>query len=65
MKNHSIDFHVSGILVNPQEQWSRIKRNAMGNSRVAFRRLDVDWKKYNTKDYLLTHDTACCSFDTD
>lgn len=65
MKNHSIDFHVSGILVNPQEQWSRIKRNAMGNSRVAFRRLDVDWKKYNTKDYLFTHDTACCSVETE
>ena len=65
MKNHSIDFHVSGILVNPQEQWNRIKRNAMGNSRVAFRRLDVDWKKYNTKDYLFTHDTACCSVETE
>ena len=65
MKNHNIDFHVSGILVNPQEQWGRIKRDAMGNSRVAFRRLDVDWKKYNTKDYLFTHDTACCSVETE
>ena len=65
MKNHSIDFHVSGILVNPQEQWNRIKRDAMGNSRVAFRRLDVDWKKYNTNDYLFTHDTACCSVETE
>ena len=65
MKNHSIDFHVSGILVNPQEQWGRIKRDAMGKSRVAFRKLDVDWKKYNTKDYLFTHDTACCSVETE
>ena len=65
MKNHNIDFHVSGILVNPQEQWGRIKRDAMGKSRVAFRKLDVDWKKYNTKDYLFTHDTACCSVETE
>lgn len=65
MKNHSIDFHVSGILVNPQEQWGRIKKDAMGKSRVAFRKLDVDWKKYNTKDYLFTHDTACCSVETE
>ena len=65
MKNHNIDFHVSGILVNPQEQWGSIKRDAMGKSRVAFRKLDVDWKKYNTKDYLFTHDTACCSVETE
>lgn len=65
MKNHNIDFHVSGILVNPQEQWGRIKKDAMGKSRVAFRKLDVDWKKYNTKDYLFTHDTACCSVETE
>ena len=65
MKNHNIDFHVSGILVNPQEQWGRIRRDAMGKSRVAFRKLDVDWKKYNTKDYLFTHDTACCSVETE
>ena len=65
MKNHNIDFHVSGILVNPQEQWGRIKRDAMGKSRVAFRKLDVDGKKYNTKDYLFTHDTACCSVETE
>ena len=65
MKNHNIDFHVSGILVNPQEQWGRIKRDAMGKSRVAFRKLDVDWKKYNTNDYLFTHDTACCSVETE
>ena len=65
MKNQHIGFHVSGILVNPQEQWGRIKRDAMGKSRVAFRKLDVDWKKYNTKDYLFTHDTACCSVETE
>lgn len=53
------------ILTNPQEQWSKIKREAMGKSRVAFRKLDVDWQKYNTNDYLFTHDTACCSVATE
>lgn len=53
------------ILTNPQEQWGKIKREAMGKTRVAFRKLDVDWKKYNTKDYLFTHDTACCSVETE
>jgi hypothetical protein len=37
----------------------------MGRTRVAFRKLDVDWQKYNTKDYLFTHDTACCSVATE
>jgi len=53
------------ILTNPKEQWGRIKREAMGKTRVAFRKLDVDWQKYNTKDYLFTHDTACCSVATE
>lgn len=65
MKNHNINFHISGILDNPQEQWDNIKRDVMGKSRVAFRKLDVDWKKYNIKDYLFTHDTACCSVETE
>jgi hypothetical protein len=53
------------ILTNPKEQWGRIKREAMGKSRVAFRKLDVDWQKYNTKDYLFTHDSICCSVATE
>lgn len=65
MREHNLDFHVSGILTNPQEQWGRIKRASMGKNRVAFRKLDVDWKKYNTNDYLFTHDTACCSVETE
>ena len=65
MRQQKIDFHVSGILTNPQEQWDRIKRSSLGNRRVAFRKLDVDWKKYNTNDYLFTHDTACCSVETE
>ena len=65
MHKHNLDFHVSGILTNPEEQWDRIKRASMGKNRVAFRKIDVDWKKYNTKDYLFTHDTACCSVETE
>lgn len=60
-----MDINTIGILTNPQEQWERIKRSAMGKSRTAFRKLDVDWVKYNTKDYLFTHDTACCSVETE
>ena len=63
--NDNIKFNVSNILTDPQTQWSEIKRRAMGNRRVAFRAIDVNWKKYNTKDYLFTHDTACCSVETE
>lgn len=65
MHKHNLDFHVSGILDNPAEQWDKIKKASMGKSRVAFRKIDVDWKKYNTRDYLFTHDTACCSVETE
>ena len=56
---------ISHILANPREDWERIRRQADGNRRYAFRKLDVDWEVYNTKDYLFTHDTACCSVETE
>ena len=56
---------MNNILINPKEQWGRIKREAMGKSRVAFRKLDVDWQKYNINDYLFTHDSICCSVATE
>lgn len=65
MKRNDIDFHVHAILDDPEYQWDIIRCNAMGKGRVAYRQLDVDWKKYNTKDYLFTHDTACCSVETE
>ena len=65
MQTHHLNFNVSGILTNPEEQWRKIKLASMGRNRIAFRKLDVDWKKYNTKDYLFTHDTACCSVETE
>ena len=65
MQKHKLNFRVSGILDNPERQWNDIKKASMGKSRVAFRKIDVDWKKYNTNDYLFTHDTACCSVETE
>lgn len=55
----------SHILSNPEKDWNEIRRRADGNRRYAFRKLDVDWKVYNTNDYLFTHDTACCSVETE
>jgi hypothetical protein len=59
-----MELIMSCVLTKPQEQWNKIKREAMGKTRVAFRKLDVDWQKYNIQDYLFTHDTACCSVAT-
>ena len=64
MKKFNASLNIDGILCNPQEQWGKIKREAQGNVRVAFRKLDVDWKKYTTEDYLFTHDTIVCSVET-
>lgn len=65
MRERNLNFNVSNILNNPERQWGAIKRNAMGNTRVAFRKIDVNWKVYNINDYLFTHDTACCSVATE
>lgn len=60
-----LNFHINKILENPREQWNQLKKQARGKARVAFRKLDVDWQKYNTKDYLFTHDSICCSVATE
>ena len=65
MKDYGIDFRVSHILTDPERQWTQFRNASSGKIRTAFRELDVDWKKYNTKDYLFTHDTACCSVATE
>jgi len=65
MKKFNANLNIKGILANPQEDWNRIKRAAQGNVRVAFRKLDVDWKKYTTDNYLFTHDTIVCSVETE
>ena len=55
------------ILNSPREQWSSIRRHALGSIRVAYRELDVDWDIYNAQDYLFTHDTivASCAVEDD
>lgn len=59
-----LKFNVNKVLIDPERYWNNFKKLVQGKSRVAFRKLDVDWKKYNTNDYLFTHDTACCSVAT-
>ena len=54
--------HVRGILGSPSVEWRRI---CSGSSRCAFRHLDVDWKVYNNRDYLFTHDSIVASVATE
>lgn len=65
MKEFNANLNIKGILANPQKDWNKIKRAAQGNVRTAFRKLDVDWKKYTTDNYLFTHDTIVCSVETE
>lgn len=62
---NEMTFGVGRILTNPKNQWEDIKSAARGRIRIAFRGIDVDWEKYNTKDYLFTHCTAVCSVETE
>ena len=65
MKHQNFNFQLQNILTNPKQQWGKIVRDSKGSIRTAFRELDVDWKKYNTKDYLFTHDSIVCSVETE
>lgn len=59
-----LKFNVNKVLIDPERYWNNLKKAAKGKLRVAFRELDVDWKTYNTNDYLFTHDSICCSVAT-
>lgn len=49
----NLDLPVIDILYNPQKQWNYLRK---GNIRTASsRKLSVDWKKFNSDEYLFSH----------
>jgi len=46
-----LDLPVVGILSNPKQEWKRIA--GIGGLRMA--KIDIDWNKFNPKDFLFTH----------
>ena len=61
MKRQQILAPVAHILENPQKNWRQITTFSRGNIRVAYRELDVDWKKFNQQDFLFAHVTILAS----
>lgn len=61
MKKQNMNASVAHILDNPQKDWRSIVRCSNGNIRVAYRELDVDWKKFNKEDFLFAHVTILSS----
>lgn len=56
-----LDLPVVSILHQPARDWKRV---AFGSTRIASdRSIDVDWKKYNTDDFLFTHCSIVSSVD--
>ena len=64
-KTFTINLPIVNFLANPQVEWRNITRSYNKGVRTAFRELDVDWKKYNTKEYLFTHDSIVCSVEVE
>ena len=52
---------VAHILENPKKDWRQITTCSRGNIRVAYRQLEVDWKKFNQEDFLFAHVTILAS----
>lgn len=61
MKRQQILAPVAHILQHPQKDWRQITAFSRGNIRVAYRELDVDWKKFNQQDFLFAHVTILAS----
>jgi len=60
-----LDIPVANILARPERDWRLLVSSAMNKSKVAKHLINVDWKKYNTEDYLFTHATIVSSVATD
>jgi hypothetical protein len=63
-KTFNLDLPVATTLSNPRNEWNML--TAGGRLRIA-REIDVDWKKFNQDDYLMSHCTivASCELEAD
>lgn len=55
----NLDLPLATVLMNPKHEWARIASTG-GRLRTA-RELDVDWKKFNQDDFLMSHCTIVSS----
>lgn len=60
-----ITANINKILSNPRKEWKEFAVSSQGGLRTAFRKIDVDWKVYNNKDFLFTHDSIVASVATE
>lgn len=63
-KSFLLNLSTVNILCNPQSEWRKLSY-ARNGIRTAYRQLEVDWKRYNTKDYLFTHNSIVCSVEVE
>lgn len=58
----SLDLPLATVLVEPRREWERLAYG--GRVRVA-RDIDVNWKKYNQDDFLMSHCTIVASVEVE
>lgn len=63
--NYLKDINVIKVLKDPVNDWQKIVSSSVGNKRVAFRKLDVNWKEFTQDKYLFTHNTIVSSVETE
>lgn len=59
-RTFNLDLPVATILVNPRHEWDML--TAGGRMRIA-REIDVNWKKFNQDDFLMSHCTIVASVE--
>lgn len=62
LKLSVVNASVVNILKNPSVEWEKITNT---KTKLAYRKINVDWKEYTTDNYLFTHCTICSSVQTD
>lgn len=61
-KTFNLDLPVATILANPKNEWNRLASGGNGRIRIAHE-IDVDWKKFNQDDYLMSHCSIVASVE--
>jgi hypothetical protein len=59
----SLHLPVANILTNPRQDWGRIA--SKGGRAITARSVEVDWKKFNSEQFLFSHVTAVSSVETE
>lgn len=60
-KHYHMDLPIATVLDNPKKEWNLIT----GKSAIRNAKVNIDWKVFNSNDFIFSHATALCSVNVE